>query len=564
MIWHDAKIGVLARWTRRQCIKDDGRTDKREILSAALSAHVSELRLFWRETGLSCRWLVPDGEHCYVDREMVEHLRTFRAVANETIEHDDVCAQWIEKVTPLLEEGEDGAMPFSLRTLTWLLRVVESPHRDDMTIDAWNLYLWNVRLSDLPSQIMRKLVDYLDNQGKQALIDFDTLVGRFVTALQASMPDDTDKFDRIEQLTLVKRFDRLRRFKNLVFYGVPCIGKANLSKQIISHWQEMTGREIGMHCVTPFHWNVKYENLVERRISSDMGAARPMIENCAPRVLAHHVHDAKFFFEPYTNDNIEDGLLLSLCRAAAYNPDKDYVFMVDGIDEAELEDVFGEISHMLDSFARVPWRKAQDGSPGAWDLEAPGARSIRLCQSGRLFFIPANVYILGTANSNTIYAKGDNSRLLQSFAVEQLYAKTPSELRAAMLAGRCLEAFARLEQYVDHSVELWAKINEILMKVGGHGNIIGYGPLLSMCEEILDSSDVLDANRIVLGTWRYRMIPLIHAKMEALLSGTEAHRLALDELLSCLTQSWLRVNAQVEGVEGSESIYMAFEPEFVL
>lgn len=82
----------------------------------------------------------------------------------------------------------------------------------------------------------------------------------------------------------------------------------------------MTGREIGMHCVTPFHWNVKYENLVERRISSDMGAARPMIENCAPRVLAHHVHDAKFFFEPYTNDNIEDGLLLSLCRAAAYNP----------------------------------------------------------------------------------------------------------------------------------------------------------------------------------------------------------------------------------------------------
>lgn len=145
MIWHDAKIGVLARWTRRQCIKDDGMTDKREILSAALSAHVSELRLFWRETGLSCRWLVPDGEHCYVDREMVEHLRTFRAVANETIEHDDVCAQWIEKVTPLLEEGEDGAMPFSLRTLTWLLRVVESPHRDDMTIDAWNLYLWNVR-----------------------------------------------------------------------------------------------------------------------------------------------------------------------------------------------------------------------------------------------------------------------------------------------------------------------------------------------------------------------------------------------------------------------------------
>lgn len=539
-------------------------TEKREILSAALSAHVSELRLFWRETGLSCRWFVPDGEHCCVDREMLEHLRAFRAVAAAKIEHDEVCAQWIEKVAPLLEDGEDGTMPFSLRTLTWLLRVVESPHRNDMTTDAWNLYLWNVRLSDLPSQIMRKLVDYLDNQGKQALIDFDTLVDRFVTALQASMPDDAGKFDRIEKLTLVKRFDRLRRFKNLVFYGVPCIGKANLSKQIISHWQEMTGREIGMHCVTPFHWNVEYANLVERRMAGDRSAARPMIENCAPRVLAHHVRDARFFFEPCVNDDVEDGLLLSLCREAAYNPDKDYVFMVDGIDETDLETVFGEISHLLDSFARVPWRKAQDGGPGAWDLEAPGARAIRLCQSGRLFFIPANVYILGTANSATIYSTGEGNRLLQSFAVEQFYAKTPDELRATMLAGRSLEAFARLEQYVDHSVGLWAKINEILMKVGGHSNIIGYGPLLSMCEEILDSSDVLDANRIVLGTWRYRMIPLIHVKMQGLLNRTKAHRSALDELLACLNQSWLRVNAQVEGIEGSESIYMAFEPEFVV
>lgn len=538
--------------------------ENREVLSAALSAHVSELRLFWRETGLSCRWLVPDGEHCYVDREMMAHLRAFRDVAREKIEHKEVCDQWLEKITPLLEDGEEGTMPFELRALTWLLRVVESPHRDDLTTDAWNLYLWSVRLNDLPGQVMRKLIDYLDNQGKQALIDFDTLAERFALALKASMPDDADRFERIERMTLVKRFDRLRRFKNLVFYGVPNIGKANLSKQIISHWEEMTGREIGMHCVTPFHGNVKYEHLVERRVSGETGATRPMIENCAPRVLAHHIHDAKFFFEPYTNDNIEDGLLLSLCRAAAYNPDKDYVFMADGIDEAKLDDVFGEISHMLDSFARVPWRKAQDGGPGAWDLEAAGARTIRLSQSGRLFFIPANVYILGTANAANIFGGREDDRMLQSFAVEQLLAKTPEELRSAMLSGRSLEDFARLEQYVDHSVELWAKINEIFIRTGGHNNIIGYGPLLSMCEEILASSDVLDANRIVLGTWRYRMIPLIRVKMESLLRAGDDRRKPLGDLIECLNQSWLRMNAQIEGMEGSESICMSFEPEFSL
>ena len=51
--------------------------NSREILSAALSAHVSELRLFWRETGLSCRWVVPDGEDCYVDTEAIKYLMEY-------------------------------------------------------------------------------------------------------------------------------------------------------------------------------------------------------------------------------------------------------------------------------------------------------------------------------------------------------------------------------------------------------------------------------------------------------------------------------------------------------
>ena len=130
-------------------------TGNREILSAALSAHVSDLRLFWRETGLSCRWLVPDSEHCYVDEEMVAHLKAFHEKACESIVHPEVCEQWFEKSAPLLDGDEVATMPFPLRTLTWLLRVVESPHRDDLTIDSWNLYLWNVRLNDLPSHIKK-------------------------------------------------------------------------------------------------------------------------------------------------------------------------------------------------------------------------------------------------------------------------------------------------------------------------------------------------------------------------------------------------------------------------
>lgn len=541
------------------------KNNNREILSAALSAHVSELRLFWRETGLSCRWLVPDAEHCYVDEEIINHLKKFREKADDVIVNSEVREKWIEKSAPLIESDDEiGVMPFPLRTLTWLLRVVESPHREDLTIDSWNLYLWSIRMHDLPSHIMQKLANYLETDTKQALIDLDTLVSRFVQAIEADFPTDTEKQNTIEHMKLNKRFDRLRRFKNLIFYGVANIGKANLSKQLIGSWKQMTGREIGLHCVTVFHSNMGYEDLVERRISGEIMAGRPSIDHCAPRVLVNHINDAKYFFEPFTNDNIQEGLLLSLCRAAAYNPDKDFVFMVDCIDEKKLEDVLGEVSHMLDSFARVPWRKGINGAAGAWDLEAPGARSIRLSQSGRIFFIPSNVYILGTANETGLFNGNVDDHLFQTFAVEYLQPKTAHELRMAMLSNRSLEAFARLEEYVDHSVALWDQINQILIHAGGHRNVIGYGPLLSMCEEILQSGDVYDANRIVLGTWRYRMIPPIRVKMESLLHGDSKHREALDMILNALNQSWLQMHVEIEGLPGSESIFMAFEPEFVL
>lgn len=537
--------------------------NNREILAAALSAHVSELRLFWRETGLSCRWLVPDAEHCYVDEEAVRYLEKFREKAETVIVSADVRRQWIEKSTPLLENDEIGTTPFPLRTLTWLLRVVESPHREDLSTDSWNLYLWSVRLHDLPSRIQRRLANFLEMPDKQAILDFDTLVGKFVQALDVVYPKTRDEVEKLDHIMLNKQFDRLRRFRNLIFCGVANIGKANISKRLIQNWKAMTGREIGMHCVTAFHPSLSYGDMVERRIQGD-GNVRSPLDNCAPRVITSHLSEAQYFFDPFTNDNIQEGLLVTLCRNAAYHPDKDFVFMIDNIDAAPLEKVLGEVSHMLDSFARVPWKNGEDGAPGAWNLDAPGARTIRLSQSGRLFFMPANVYILGTANESGLFEDHIDDHLFQTFAIEYLSPKNEEELRGLMLHRRSREAFARLEEYANYSADLWSRINAILIRVGGHKNVIGYGPLLSMCEEILQSSDVLDANRLVLGTWRYRMMPIVRVKMEALLRGDASHRAALNDLIEVLNNSWLRMHVEIEGLPSTEALYMTFDSDILL
>lgn len=532
---------------------------QRDILSAALSAHVSELRLFWRETGVSCRWLIPDAEHCLVDEETLQYLLDFRKDAQTAIINPDVRSEWQGKASLLLDESEAGSVPFPLRTLTWLLRVVESPHREDLTIDSWNLYLWSVRLADLPSRILQKLSAQLEGSEKKALLDFDTLAAKYFAARSADFSLYDENEDEAAQMLNVERFDRLRRFKNLVFYGIANIGKANLSKQLIAQWKERTGREIGMHCVTVFHPATAYGDLVERRTA---GAARStQTTEELPCVLGSHSPHASFFFEHEQNTHIEDGLFVALCREAVMHPDKDYLFMVECIDRAKIEEVLGELAHMLDAFARVPWKMGLLPSQRGWDLTAGGARSVRLGLSGRLFFVPANVYCLGTATEKDLFAE-KNDKLLQCFAFERLEPLSQSQLLRRMLSNRSPAAFARLEEYAEHSVALWAEINGILHSAGGETNLIGYGPLFSMCEEILQSADVHEAARIVLGTWRYRMLPPILMKMTALLAHhTNSHRQHLGTLMESINRSWLRTRISLEGLFNSESLQVSYDTQ---
>lgn len=534
------------------------RSEALEVLSAALSAYVSEFRLYWRGTGISCRWLVPDGCHCYADEDMIAQLRAFRNEAESRIVSPEVLRQWKTRSASLLD-GESSPMPFDFNVLTWLLRVWMRPETATCDCETCEPEMWEVKRSDFPSPMMRDLVNYGGTVGAVSL-NLQVLSQRVTAAVASRMPSEEASSDGMERAHAVKFFDHLRRFKNLVFYGIANIGKGNLSKQIIRDWERMTGRRVGMHCVTACHRNLRYEDVIERRMERDMPMSRAMIDDCAPRVIARYMNDEQYFFEPFGGTGVQDGLFLSLCRAAAYQPQKDFIFMLDRVDEIRLDDMFGEVAQMLDSYARVPWRSAADGGPGAWNLEAEGARSIRLSQSGRIFFIPANVYILGTADEARLFETAD-ALLFNAFALEYMPTMSAESLRRTLLCHRTAEEFARLERYVEHSVKLWGDIHSVFVRVGGEQNGIGYCPLIGMCEEILRSGDVQEANRMALDTWRYRMMPLIRAKMMHLLACGESHRAALDELLNILNCAWLRLHVDIQGLPGSASIDITYDPD---
>ena len=95
----------------------------REIFSAALSAHVSELILFWHGTGLSCRWLVPDSEHCYVDDTIIGHLKAFDPDSIASLHYHFTIEGVVDTIVPEPAFTYWGNLP-PLEHLHWSVRAI--------------------------------------------------------------------------------------------------------------------------------------------------------------------------------------------------------------------------------------------------------------------------------------------------------------------------------------------------------------------------------------------------------------------------------------------------------
>ncbi len=527
-----------------------GEGDQRNVLAAALSTQLSEVRLYWRDTALSCRWLVPDQEHCLAGNRLLAYLRDFRVRAAEEITDPEVRALWLERVALLIDPGEDDEEPVSLRTLTWLLLVAESPHREGTSTDAWNLYLWNLRLADLPNKVGRPLIQHLGLKSvdRANVVDLDTAATVFYAYRLPQLPEPSahPPIDAKQ----AQRFNNLRRFRNLLLFGTEGIGKSTVARDMAKQWSTLTGRSLGAFWVTVLHPHATYQAFVEGSRQSQGagavgagGAAASM-----PRVEgALSVHQPAFF-ACHDQGDVRDGLFVRVCAEAARDPNRDYLLAIEGIDNLDAAAVFGEVLHVLDPSARVPWRRSSEDDE-AWHLNAGAARAVRLSLSGRLFFIPGNVYLIATASRPTFF-RDSNETLLRAFAVEMLTPLEPLELKKALLNGRSHADYVRLEDYVEHSVNLLAAINGPLNEVGGIQATLGYGPLFTMAEEILVSADADHAAEIVLGTWRQRLVPPLLGRLQTFLRaiGEDGSLFeAIEEVVNVINGSWLRLRVVLEG-----------------
>lgn len=204
--------------------------------------------------------------------------------------------------------------------------------------------------------------------------------------------------------------DLLNANKNLILTGAPGTGKTYLAKQIAAQmilekeYDEKAAPEEDLDIMdeqcgfVQFHPSYDYTDFIEGLRPIDDGAGNVSFRK-------------------------EDGIFMKFCRKAleAYNNAEDkeaapkYVFIIDEINRGELSKIFGELFFSIDPGYRGAAGKVKTQYCNLWKKEAyfGGSNS---------FFIPENVYIIGTMNDIDRSVESMDFAMRRRFAFKEVCA----------------------------------------------------------------------------------------------------------------------------------------------
>ncbi|RSK31095.1 AAA family ATPase [Hymenobacter metallilatus] len=144
----------------------------------------------------------------------------------------------------------------------------------------------------------------------------------------------------------------LQRRRNLILQGPPGTGKTFLARRLA--WLELGATDAHRIELVQFHPSYSYEDFVQ--------GFRP---------------DAHGTFQ------LQNGILLNFCQRAAQDPDRPYFLLIDELNRGNVARIFGELLLLLEADKRGPAQAVR--LPYAPAGSAP-------------FFVPENVYFIGTMN----------------------------------------------------------------------------------------------------------------------------------------------------------------------
>jgi hypothetical protein len=171
---------------------------------------------------------------------------------------------------------------------------------------------------------------------------------------------DIQKIDEIAELLLHK--------KNIILQGPPGTGKTYFAKRLA--WFLMGEKDHNRIKTVQFHPSYSYEDFIR--------GYRPVKDK----------------FE------LRDGIFMGVCEQARANPEQKYFMVIDEINRGNLSKVFGELMLLIEHDKRGPEHA----------VTLPYFR-----ENEKDFFIPENVYLIGTMNT------ADRSLALVDYALRRRF-----------------------------------------------------------------------------------------------------------------------------------------------
>ena len=229
----------------------------------------------------------------------------------------------------------------------------------------------------------------------------DDVLLRIKVAVQGTSPDEpmqdvsTDRSYSVdtmigegvflERSELERIMAQLERKQNLILQGPPGTGKTFLAKRLA--YALMGERADERIASVQFHQSFDYEDFV--------GGYRPGLNDADQLVF-----------------RARDGAFLELCERARYDADRRYVMLIDETNRGNLSKVFGELFMLIEADKRSERHAVE--LPHRVDMARNGATD------AERFFVPPNVYIIGTMNLADRSLTGMNVAMRRRFGFVDL------------------------------------------------------------------------------------------------------------------------------------------------